>query len=391
MDLFTKCREFTAAKEVMAAGIYPYFHALETAQDTEVVIEGRKTIMLGSNNYMGLVNDPRLKEAAIAAIEQYGTGCSGSRFLNGTLKLHEQLESELAAFFGKESCITFSTGFQTNLGIVSAIAGSHDYILNDAENHASILDATRLSFHKKALKYRHSDMQDLEEKLKRIPKECGVLIITDGVFSMSGDIAKLPEIVELAKRYGARVMVDDAHGVGMLGNCGRGTADYFGLTKEVDLIMTTFSKSFGSLGGCVAADEEVIHYVRHCSRPFIFSASIPPANAAAALEALHIMRSEPDRVKKLAEVADYMRGKFKEAGIPIMDGKTAIIPVYTYTMENTFVSARKLLEAGVYVNPVIPPAVREGDCLLRTSYTATHTKEQMDRAIEAFKSVLRPE
>lgn len=388
MDLFEKCGKYTAAKEAMAAGIYPYFHAWETAQDTEVMMHGQKIIMLGSNNYMGLVNDPRLKKAAIAAVEKYGTGCSGSRFLNGTLVLHEQLEKELAEFFGKEACITYSTGFQTNLGIITAVVGHHDYILNDAENHASIVDATRLSFHKKSLKYRHSDMEDLEAKLQKIPEECGVLIITDGVFSMSGEIAKLPEIVKLAKKYGARVMVDDAHGVGMIGKCGRGTADYFGLTDEVDLIMTTFSKSFGSLGGCVVASEEVIHFVKHCSRPFIFSASIPPANAAAALEALHIMKSEPDRVKKLIEISGYMRDQFKKANIPIMEGQTAIIPVYTYTLENTFIAAKRLLEAGVYVNPVIPPAVPEGSCLLRTSYTATHTKEQMDRAIEAFKSVL---
>lgn len=387
MDIFEKCYNFTEAKDAIASGLYPYFHALQTAQDTEVIMDGRRIIMIGSNNYMGLTNDPRTKKAAIEALEQYGTGCSGSRFLNGTLKLHEQLEGELAEFFNKEAAITLSTGFQTNLGAISAVVGRHDYIINDAENHASIIDACRLAFVKNVLKYEHNDMDSLEERLARLPEDAGKLIITDGVFSMSGDIANLPKIVELAKKYKARIMVDDAHGVGMVGANGRGTASYYGLEKEVDMIMTTFSKSLASLGGCIAAESRVIDYIKHRSRPFIFSASIPPANAAAAREALRIMKEEPQRQKALIDISNYMRAKLKEAGIPIIEGETAIIPVFTYEMERTFMATKMLFEEGVYVNPVIPPAVCEGQCMLRTSYTATHTHEQMDTAVEAFKRV----
>ncbi len=387
MDIFEKCFKWTEARDARASGIYPYFHALHTAQDTEVVMDGRRIIMIGSNNYMGLTNDPRTKKAANDATELYGTGCSGSRFLNGTLVLHEQLEKELADFFHKDAAMTFSTGFQTNLGIITGVVGRHDYILNDTENHASIVDACRLSFAKNVLRYKHNNMNDLESVLARLPEEAGKLIVTDGVFSMSGDIANLPKIVELAKKYGARVMVDDAHGVGMLGDCGRGTANYFGLEDEVDIIMTTFSKSFASLGGCVAANALVIDYVRHKSRPFIFSASIPPGNAAAALEALRIMLSEPERQKALIDISNYMRAKLKDAGIPIIEGETAIIPIFTYTMEKTFMITKRLFEEGVYVNPVIPPAVKEGECMLRTSYTATHTRSQMDEAAEIIKKV----
>jgi 8-amino-7-oxononanoate synthase len=387
MDIFERCYKFTDAKDAIASGLYPYFHALQSAQDTEVVIDGKRIIMIGSNNYMGLTSDPRTINAAKDALDKFGTGCSGSRFLNGTLVLHEQLEAELAEFFHKEAALTYSTGFQTNLGIISSLVGWHDYIINDEENHASIVDACKLSFAKKSIKFRHNDMKDLEETLARLPEEAGKLIVTDGVFSMSGDLANLPVIVELAKKYGARIMVDDAHGVGMVGDCGRGTASHFGLEKEVDIIMTTFSKSLASLGGCIAASEPVIHYVKHKSRPFIFSASIPPSNAAAALEALRIIRSEPQRVKALIDIANYMRGKLKDAGIPIIEGSTAVIPIYTYEMNRTFLITKMLFDEGVYVNPVIPPAVQEGQCMLRTSYTATHTREQMDTAVEAFKRV----
>jgi len=387
MDLFNKCYNFTEAKEAIAAGIYPYFHALHTAQDTEVVMDGRRIIMIGSNNYMGLTSDPRTISAAREALEKYGTGCSGSRFLNGTLVLHEQLEEELADFFNKEAALTFSTGFQTNLGAISAVVGRHDYIINDAENHASIIDACRLSFAKNVLRYEHSNMDSLEERLNRLPEDAGKLIITDGVFSMSGDIAKLPEIVNLAKKYKARLLVDDAHGVGMIGDCGRGTASHFGLEKEVDMIMTTFSKSLASLGGCIVAQEPVIDFIKHRSRPFIFSASLPPANAAAALESVRILKKEPERQKALIDIAKYMRSKLKEAGIPTIDGETAIIPVMTYDMNRTFIITKMLFEEGVYVNPVIPPAAPDGECMLRTSYTATHTKEQIDIAVEAFKRV----
>lgn len=387
MDLLKKCRDFTEAREVMAAGLYPYFHALETGQDTEVVMDGKRVIMIGSNNYMGLTSDKRTIQAAKDALDKYGTGCSGSRFLNGTLVLHEQLENELADFFGKEASLTFSTGYQTNLGIISCIVGFHDYIINDAENHASIRDACRLSFAKKSVKYNHNDMEDLERVLSRLPEESGKLIIVDGVFSMSGDIANLPEIVRLAKKYDVRLMVDDAHGMGMIGKGGRGTASHFGLEDDVDIIMTTFSKSMASLGGCIAASDEIIHYIKHKSRPFIFSASVPPANAASALEALRIIKNEPERVEALLAISQYMRDKLREASIPIMEGTTAIIPIFTYDMQRTFIITKRLLEEGVYVNPVICPAVPEGECLLRTSYTATHTKEQMDYAFNAIKKV----
>jgi len=386
LDLFEKCEKFTTAREAIAAGTYPYFHELSTYQDCVVSIEGRRTIMLGSNNYMGLTCDPRVIKAAVEAVEKYGSGCSGSRYLNGTLVLHNQLEAELAAFLNKETSLTFSTGFQTNLGIISAITGPHDFIFSDRANHASIVDACRLSF-AKTVKFAHSDMNELRDKLERAPEDVGKLIITDGVFSMEGDIAKLPDIVELARKYGARVMVDDAHGLGMLGDCGRGTANYFGLEDEIDIIMGTFSKSLASLGGYMAAKEYVTHYVKHHSRPFIFSASIPPSNCGAALEALRIMRSEPDRPIKLKENGDYLRSKFHEAGITIGDSETAIIPIMTYYMERTFIIHHMLLMDGVYCNPVIPPAVKEGECLLRTSCTATHTKEQLDEAVAVFKDV----
>jgi len=384
--LFTKCENFTAAREAIASGIYPYFHELSTYQDSVVTIEGRRTIMLGSNNYMGLTCDPRVVGAAVEAVQKFGSGCSGSRFLNGTLVLHNQLERELADFVHKEAALTFSTGFQTNLGIISSITGPRDVILSDRGNHASIVDGCRLSF-AKMVKYAHNDIDELRDKLRRIPKDAGKLIVTDGVFSMEGDIARLPDIVELAREYGARVMVDDAHGLGMIGDCGRGTANYYGLEDEVDIIMGTFSKSLASLGGYVAAKEYVTHYIRHHSRPFIFSASIPPACCGAALEALRIMQLEPERPKRLKDNGDYLRKKFREANITIGDSETAIVPVMTYDTGRTFMIHHLLLMSGVYCNPVIPPAVREGECLLRTSCTATHTKEQLDEAVEIFKDV----
>ncbi len=381
MDLFETYKSSVEyPKSIISMGLYPYFHSLESAQDTEVIMEGRNTIMLGSNNYLGLTNDPRTIAAAHKALDKYGTGCSGSRFLNGTLDLHIELEKELAEFFHKEAAMTFSTGFQTNLGVVSALATRHTVILHDNENHASLFDASRLSFARHVYKYEHNNMEELEDKLARLPFETPKLIITDGVFSMSGDIANLPEIIRLKKKYNARIMVDDAHGVGMIGNCGRGTASYYDLEDETDIIMTTFSKSLASLGGCVVASEDVIFYLKHASRPFIFSASIPPANAATALEALRILKSSPDRVAALNEIADYMRMKLKENNIPILDGNTAIIPIITKDFVRTLTIGKRLLQEGVYVNPVLPPAVPDDMCLLRTSYTATHTKEQMDRA-----------
>jgi len=386
LDLFEKCEKFTAAREAIAAGVYPWFHALSTYQDSVVTIEGRRTIMLGSNNYMGLTCDPRVIDKTVEAVKKYGSGCSGSRFLNGTLVLHNELEEELADFLDKESAMTFSTGFQTNVGVLSAIAGPRDIIFSDRANHASIIDGNRLSF-AKILKYPHNDIDDLRSKLERAPEDAGKLIVTDGVFSMEGDIARLPEIVELARRYGARIMVDDAHGLGMIGECGRGTAHYFGLEDEVDIIMGTFSKSLASLGGFIATTDDVTHYIKHHARAFIFSASIPPACCGAALESLRIMKSEPERQQKLKDNGDYLRAGFRKAGIPIGESETAIVPVITYETFRTFKIHNMLLMSGVYCNPVIAPAVPEGECLLRTSCTATHTKEQLDEAVEIFKTV----
>lgn len=386
MDIFEKCYNFTAAKEVIEAGIYPYFHELESGQDTEVIINGKRAIMLGSNNYLGLTSDERVKEAAIKAIEKYGSGCTGSRFMNGTLDLHVELEEKLASFLKKEAVLAFSTGFQSNLGIISAIAGRNDYIICDDQNHASIIDGTRLSF-AKTLKYEHNNMEDLERILNNIDDKYGKLIITDGVFSMEGDICNLPEIVRLAKKHGARVMVDDAHGLGVLGKTGRGTAEHFGLEDEVDIIMTTFSKSFASLGGAIAASKDVIHYVKHVSRPFIFSASIPPANVAAALEALNILKAEPERISTLWSNVKFMVEGFNKLNLPLGCTQTPIVPVMTWENERTFIITKMLLSEGVYVNPAIAPAVKPGQCLLRTSYTATHTKEQLETALVAFEKV----
>ena len=340
-------------------------------------MEGKRRIMLGSNNYLGLTTAPDVIEAGIKAFEQYGSGCSGSRFLNGTLQMHLELERELADFVHMEGAVTFSTGFQSNLGIISAVVGRGDYVICDRENHASIYDGCRLSYGK-MLRYKHADMDDLKKLLERIPEEAGRLIVTDGVFSMGGDIAKLPEIVDLAERYGARVMVDDAHGLGVIGEGGRGTASHFGLEGKVDIIMGTFSKSLASLGGYMAASEKVCDYVRHNSRPFIFSASIPPASCAVALAALRHLKAHPELPVHLRELAAYARAGLRERGVPIIESDTPIVPIYTYEMENTLRKNRELYEAGVYVNPVLPPACAPNECLLRTSYMATLTRPQLD-------------
>lgn len=386
MDLFDKVYKTHNYHIAREAGIYPYFHELQSGQDTVVNMEGKRTIMLGSNNYLGLTSHPKVIEAGVNAIKTYGSGCSGSRFMNGTLDLHNKLEKELAEFLNKEAVMTFSTGFQSNLGIISAIVGRNDYILCDKENHASIYDGCKLSYGK-MLRYNHSDMEDLERKLQTVPAESGVLIVTDGVFSMGGDIAKLPEIVALAKKYGARVMVDDAHGLGVLGAHGRGTAEHFGLEDEVDIYMGTFSKSLASLGGYMAANKDVIEYVKHTSRPFIFSASITPASVACANAALDIMKAEPERIQNLKAISDYMRQKLRENNVDFRESETPIIPIYTYEDEKTFMACKMLLERGVYVNPVISPATPVGQSLLRTSYTATHTKENIDEAVVAIKEV----
>ena len=386
-DIFDKPKN-EYAEQARALGIYPYFHELESRQDTEVMMEGKRRIMLGSNNYLGLTVHPRVIAAGVAALEAYGTGCSGSRFLNGTLSLHTQLERELADFLGREAVMTFSTGFQTNLGILSALCGKSDYVLCDKENHASIYDGCKLSY-AKMLRYRHNDMDELERRLQQVPDNAGCLIVTDGVFSMGGDICNLPEIVRLARRYGARVMVDDAHGLGVIGKGGRGTASYFGLEDEVDVVMGTFSKSLASIGGYMAASADVVDYVRHASRPYIFCASIPPASCATAIEALHILREQPELPERLAALARHMREGLKRRGIAIRESTTPIIPIYTHDAVTTLTIAKELYDEGVYVNPVLPPATHPSECLLRTSYMATHTEALLDEALDIIERVVK--
>ena len=377
IDLFEKCEKRMLADDIRERGLYPYFHALESRQDTEVMMEGKRRIMLGSNNYLGLTTCPEVIEAGVRAYQELGSGCSGSRFLNGTLKLHLQLEAELAEFLRKDAVVTFSTGFQSNLGIISAIVGMHDYVIMDRENHASLYDGCRLSFGK---------------MLRKVPENCGCLIVTDGVFSMGGDIANLPEICRLAKKYGARVMVDDAHGLGVIGEGGRGTASYYGLEDEVDIYMGTFSKSLASLGGYMAASARVADYVRHVSRPFIFSASIPPANCAAALAALRQLRAHPELVETLQSNALYMRTLLREREIkmrPSNGDRIPIIPIYTYDEIPTLEIAKELYENGIYVNSSLPPAAAPHECLLRTSLMATHTHALIDEAVGIIADVLR--
>ncbi len=391
MDLFEKCNNMERVEAAKKEGVYPYFSQLTSGQDTEVYIDGVKTVMIGSNNYLGLTNNSEVIAAAIEGVKNYGTGCSGSRFLNGNLDIHVKLEKELAEFLHKEAVVTFGTGFQSNLAIISAICGRTDYILCDRENHASIYDACRLSY-AKMIRYKHSDMQDLEEQLSRLDlTHSGVLIVTDGVFSMSGEICKLPEIVKIAKKFGARIMVDDAHGLGVLGKHGRGTAEHFGLENEVDIYMGTFSKSLASLGGYMASDKKVVDFVRHNSRPFIFSASITPASVESARAALRILNDHPERVQALRDISAYMRTLLKERGVKIMevDAATPIIPIYTYDDLKTFRACVRLQECGVYVNPVVSPAVPEGYSMIRTSYTATHTKAQMEYAADTIARVLK--
>ncbi len=387
MDIFEKCYQENIADRARALGLYPYFRALESRQDSEVVMEGKRRIMLGSNNYLGLTTNPEIIEAGVRALEQFGTGCSGSRFLNGTLTMHLELERELAQFLRKEDVVTFSTGFQSNLGIISALVGRNDYVICDRENHASIYDGCKLSYGK-ITRYRHSDMASLEKCLKEVPEKSGALIVTDGVFSMGGDIAKLPEICALARQYGARVMVDDAHGLGVIGEGGRGTASYFGLEDQVDIYMGTFSKSLASLGGYMAADARICDYVRHASRPHIFSASIPPANCAVALAALRHLEAHPELVERLSQLAAYGRKRYQELGIPIVLSETPIIPIYTYEAMRTLQIQKEIYEAGVYVNAVLPPACAPGACLLRTSFMASLSEALIDEAAEIMGRVI---
>lgn len=379
LDLFEKCRKYTAAKEVMAAGFYPYFRVVESEQNPEVTVEGKKMIMLGSNNYLGLTSHPKVKEAAIEAIKKYGSGCAGSRFLNGTLDIHVKLEDKLAKFFRKDAALTFSTGYQTNLGIISSIAGKDDVLVIDKLDHASIIDACRLSF-AEVKKFKHSDMGSLEFVLKECGDRCK-LVVVDGVYSMEGDIAPLPSIVKLCKKYGARLMVDDAHGVGVLGKTGRGTAEHFGLEKEVDILMGTYSKSMASIGGFVTANEDVIHYIKHTSRPLIFSASPPPASVASVIAALDVIDQEPERREQLWHNTNKMMKAFKKMGFDTGVTETPIIPLLMGEMDRAFTMWKTLSDEGVFVNPVAPPATPPGRCLIRTSYMATHTDEMLDKVL----------
>ena len=383
MSLFEKCYRFTKAREVMAAGFYPYFVPLEASFDTEVIIHGQRKIMVGSNNYLGLTHHPKVIAAAEAALHKYGSGCTGSRFLNGTLDLHEQLEERLARFLGQESALVFSTGFQTNLGVIAGLVGRDDHLFSDKLNHASIVDGARLSFGT-VHRYPHSDLRSLERELARTPSEAGKLIVTDGIFSMEGSIVDLPGVMSLAERYGAEVMVDDAHAFGVLGARGGGTAQHFQMEDRISLVMLTFSKSLASIGGAVAGPEDVIHYLKHHARPLIFSASNPPASVAAALAALQIIAEEPERRDQLWHNTRRMQDGLRSLGYDIGESNTPIIPVQIGEMERMFVFWKTLFDAGVFTNPVTPPAVPDNSCRLRVSLMATHTDTHVDFVLDAF-------
>ncbi len=383
-----KLAQYQEPQRAKAAGVYPYFRAISSEQDPEVIINGKKVLMFGSNCYTGLVNDPRIKEAAIEATKKYGTGCAGSPFLNGTLDLHKQLEARIAEYIGKEDVMIYSTGFGVNLGVVSTLTGREDYILWDERDHASIIEGRRLSF-SKHLKYKHNDMESLEQQLQRCEPDKVKLIVTDGVFSMEGDVANLPEIVRLAKKYDATVMVDEAHSIGVFGEGGRGTCNHFGVTDDVDLIMGTFSKSFASLGGFIATDKEITNFLRHHSRSYIFTASITPASTAAALKAIDIMIEEPERQQHLWDLTNYALEGFREMGCEIGNTSTPIIPLFIRDNFKTFAVTRDLLEEGIFVNPVVSPAVAPQDTLIRFSLMATHTKEQVTTALEKIQKVFK--
>lgn len=372
----------------MAQGVYPYFREIEGKQGTEVDMGGHHVLMFGSNAYTGLTGDERVIEAGIQAMRKYGSGCAGSRFLNGTLDLHVQLEKELAEFVGKDEALCFSTGFTVNSGVIACLTGREDYIICDDRDHASIVDGRRLSFSTN-LKYKHNDMEDLERQLQKCNPDSVKLIVVDGVFSMEGDLANLPEIIRLKHKYNATVMVDEAHGIGVFGRDGRGVCDYFGLTDEVDIIMGTFSKSLVSIGGFVAADKSIINWLRHNARTYIFSASNTPAATAAAMEALHIIQREPERIKALWEVTNYALDRFRENGFEIGDTQSPIIPLYVRDTEKTFMVTKLAFEEGVFINPVIPPACAPQDTLVRFALMATHTKEQVDLAVERLIKVFR--
>lgn len=383
-----KLAKYTAPQQAKAAGVYPYFRAISSEQEPEVLIDGKKVLMFGSNCYSGLVSDPRIKEAAIEATKKYGTGCAGSPFLNGTLDLHKKLEQRIAEYIGKEDVMIYSTGFEVNLGVVSCLTGREDYILWDEQDHASIIEGRRLSF-STALKYKHNDMESLEKQLQKCDPDKVKLIVTDGVFSMEGDVANLPEIVRLAKKYNASVMVDEAHGIGVFGKGGRGTCDHFGVTKDVDLIMGTFSKSFASLGGFIATDKEITNFLRHHSRSYIFTASITPASTAAALKAIDIMEQEPEHQEHLWEITKFALDGFRNMGCEIGNTSTPIIPLFVRDDYKTYHVVRDLFDEGLFVNPVVSPAVAPQDTLIRFSLMATHTKEQVEYALTKIQQVFR--
>ena len=387
MDIFEKAFDWTEADLAKAAGVYPYFLPLQDTEGTEVVVEGRKILMIGSNNYLGLTTDPRVREAAIEAVKRYGTSCTGSRFLNGTLALHQEAEARLANYVGKEAALVFSTGYQTNLGTISSLIAKGDVVVLDKDDHASIVDGAMLALGD-TRRFSHNDMDHLERVLKKIDEDTGALVVVDGVYSMGGDLAPLPEIIPITKKYGARLMVDDAHSIGVMGG-GRGTAVHFGVTDDVDMIMGTFSKSFASLGGFIAGEREVMDYIQHHARSLIFSASMPAANVAAVIAALDIMESEPEHVERLWEVTERMRSGLSDMGFEMGPSTTPIIPIVIGGLEQTLLAWRMCFEAGLYTNCVIPPAVPPDTCLLRTSYMATHTDEQIDRALNILGEVGR--
>lgn len=385
-QLQERYKNYREPQKYMKAGVYPYFRAITGKQGTEVDMDGHKVLMFGSNAYTGLTGDERVIEAAKRALDKYGSGCAGSRFLNGTLDIHIQLEKELAAFEGKDDALCFSTGFSVNAGVLAVVCGREDYIICDDRDHASIVDGRRLSFAHQ-LKYKHNDMADLEKVLEKLPHDAIKLIVVDGVFSMEGDLAKLPEIVALKHKYNCSIMVDEAHGLGVFGKQGRGVCDYFGVTDDVDLIMGTFSKSLASIGGFIASDKDTINYLKHTCRTYIFSASNTPAATAAAMEALHILQKEPERLEKLWDVTRYALQRFKEEGFEIGDTESPIIPLYVRDVEKTFLVTKLAFDAGVFINPVIPPACAPQDTLVRFALMATHTKEQVERGVNILKKI----
>ena len=386
--LHTKLSKYNLPQKLMSAGLYPYFRVIESDQDTEVMINGKKVLMFGSNSYLGLTCHPKVKEAAKNAIDKYGTGCAGSRFLNGNLDIHMELEERLARLVNKEAALCYSTGFQVNQGVISCVAGRNDYVILDELDHASIIDGSRLTF-AKVLKFAHNDMKDLERKLKLCEPDKIKLIVVDGIFSMEGDITKLPEIVRLSEKYNGSIMVDDAHALGVLGKNGSGTASHFGLTDKVDLIMGTFSKSMASIGGFIAADKTTINFIKHNSRSLMFSASMTPSSAASVLAAIEIMESEPERITRLMDLTEYARNRFRELGFDTGKSESPIIPLFIRDDIKALQMAQRLLEEGVFVNPVVSPAVSKEDCIIRISLMATHTYEQVDKAIEKITSVAK--